>query len=192
MALAFVHIREFNLDDELFRLFWKTPNQERHSEFISFMGRHTILREGGEEDTKPDFEKLKGFWDWALANPSEKQSLAAFGYWMRADKRLVENGWLATRIRKTLAKTDGVLDFSYKMMEALGQLASDAPDDVLEILRLHLLVGRVEDPRKSGWTLVDDDLVKLFRTLYQIATTQAGNSPPSRRPSGWVAPNTGS
>jgi hypothetical protein len=50
----------------------------------------------------------------------------------------------------------------------------EAPEDVLAILRLHLLIGRVSDPSKRGWTHVNDELVSLFKTLYETPQTQDG------------------
>jgi hypothetical protein len=48
LALAFVYAPEFRLDSGLLKLFWEIPNTDRHEEFISFIGRHCILRGDGE------------------------------------------------------------------------------------------------------------------------------------------------
>jgi len=58
MALAFVHIDDFRLNDDLLQLFWRTPNVERHREFISLIGRHAILREENDEAGDYDVDVL--------------------------------------------------------------------------------------------------------------------------------------
>jgi hypothetical protein len=175
LALAFVYAPEVDLNSDLLKLFWEIENLERHQKFVEFIGRHCILRMEDESWTATStvgINRLQEFWDWALDRCAAGDVLAAFGYWMKADAGLFENEWLANQIRRTLEKTKGVIEWEHGMMESLRSLASVSPVAVLESLRLHLLVGRVDNPADRRWVYVDDDLVEIFKILYVDPATK--------------------
>jgi hypothetical protein len=156
-------------------LFWEIKNPERHQKFVEFIGRHCILRTEEESWTATStvgVGRLQEFWDWALDRCADVNVLVGFGYWMKADAGLFENEWLANQIRRTLEKTKGLIEWEHGMMESLVSLASVAPGAVLESLRLHLLVGRVDNPSDRRWVYVDDGLVEIFKILYVDPATK--------------------
>jgi hypothetical protein len=133
---------------------------------VSLIGRHCILRDDGEpwvQTSAVGVERLRTFWDWALDHIDYVSVLTSFGYWMKAG--LFEDKWLASRIRRTLGKTNGAVEWQHGMMETLRALAAVSPEDVVEALRSHLYTGRVTDPSARGWVHVDDNLVETFKVL---------------------------
>jgi hypothetical protein len=58
------------------------------------------------------------------------------------------------------------------MMESLRSLASVSSGAALESLRLHLLVGRADNPTDRRWVYVDDELVDIFKILYVDPATK--------------------
>jgi hypothetical protein len=175
LALAFIYAPEAHLHSDLLKLFWEIKNFERHENFVEFIGRHCVLRTEGESWTKTSsvgVKRLQDFWDWALEHCESVGVLAAFGYWMRADAGLFEREWLAKQIERTLEKTKGIIEWEHGMMESLGVLAPIAPVPVLGSIRMHLLTGRVDDPRDRRWVYVDDELIVIFRTLFRVPATK--------------------
>lgn len=178
LALAYMHFEDFTLESKLFKLFWDTPNKKRHEEFVSFIGRHLISRERPKEFLKehPEvhLEKLMQFWDWALENCSDQDVLAEFGYWMN----LVDGPYedtdvpaLAQRIRATLQKSDGRVDWELRFVDSLPILADKAPADTVKMLRLYF--SKLDtSPRERGVLHIDADLVDVFRQLYNNPTTK--------------------
>jgi putative transcriptional regulator len=175
LALAFVYAPNFQPDSNLLKLFWLIPNADRHEEFVSFIGRHCILREGEEpwiERSNVGVGRLQAFWDWCLQNVKEEATLAAFGYWMKAESGIFEGKWLATRIRRTLEKTNGITERQHGVLESLQALAGTSPEDVIEAMRFILNPSRTSDPTKRDWIYVDDNLVETFRVLYGNLSTR--------------------
>jgi hypothetical protein len=175
LALAFVYAPEFQPDSDLFKLFWQIPNAKRHEEFVSFIGRHCILRADEElwaARSTVGIDRLQTFWDWALEHIKEKGTLASFGYWMKAEGPLFEHQWLASRIRQTLERTNGLAEWQHGVMESLRALAAASPEDVLQSMRCLLYGGRATDPSGRGWIYVNDNLVATFKTLYENSTTK--------------------
>ena len=175
LAQAFVYGPEFDLNSDLLKLFWEIKNPVRHQKFVEFIGRHCILHteeESWAATSTVGVSRLREFWDWALDRCADVNVLVGFGYWMKADAGLFENEWLANQIRRTLEKTKGLIEWEHGMMESLLSLASVAPGAVLESLRLHLLIGRVDNPSDRRWVYVDDGLVEIFKILYVDPTTK--------------------
>ena len=93
---------------------------------------------------------------------------------MKADANVFDETWLTEHILQTLKKTGGAIDWSFGVMQSLKVLAVVAPEAVLEILRLHLEKGRINDPSRPGWVYVDDDLVNTFKVLSGATRTKEG------------------
>jgi predicted RNA-binding Zn ribbon-like protein len=179
LALAFIHFKDFGFENKLFQKFWEegTPNQHFH--FVNFIGRYLIT--GGDKrinDIKNqglDIEKrIKDFWDWMLEKyTKDKKPFEAFGFWIDLDKEIFEGKKLANLIRRTLEKTNGVLDWDYALMKNIVKLAQESPEDTLEILRLFLLKGIVENRRENRILIhINQEWYEAFNILYQYPKTQ--------------------
>lgn len=176
IALAFMHFAKFGFDHDLFKKFWSMPNLEYHKEFISFVGRHSISRESAVEwikQNKVDIEKLKKFWDWALEN-CEADALIGFGFWINTERGALGAKWLAERVRLTLEKTKGYVEWEYGMMRSLTTFAKEAPEDTLAILRSHLLEEVAKHEPVRTWLHMDAEVYDAFRELYNNAETREG------------------
>jgi len=177
LALAYLHLNDFNFDSDLYKSFWSIPNTKRHSEFISFIGRHIISRESPEEwlaDHKEvSVKKLEAFWDWALEHCDDKEALEGFGFWMQAKYKIFDTAWLADRIDKTLEKTSGNIEWEIGFVDSLPILARAAPEKTLSALRRHLIDGSI---LKEAWGYihVDSNLLDVLKTLYANASTRDG------------------
>lgn len=175
IALAYMHFSDFDLDSDLFKLFWQTPNPERHKEFISFIGRHAVTRQNAAEWNKEhgvDIEKVRVFWDWALDHCDELDALKEFGFWMKAEDGVFESKWLAKHIVKTLEKTGGDIRWELSMMQSLPDLARIAPEDALRILRLYLAAPQIPKDNPRAWLYVNDELISIFKILYENQGTK--------------------
>jgi len=175
-ALAFSHFSNFDFNSDLFRLFWKTKNGKRFKEFISVIGRSCISRENAGDwikANKIDIEKLKRFWDWALENCDYPEALAGFAFWIDSKWNVFDPAWLAQHVRLTLERTVGNLEWDHGMMLSLPIMVKSAPDDTLKILRLYLLGTKGLTSRRP-WLYVDDELMGIFKTLYDNPVTKVG------------------
>jgi hypothetical protein len=175
LALAYIHFKDFTLDSKLFKMFWQAKNKKRHQEFVAFIGRHIISRETPKDFLKehPEVEvnKLMQFWDWLLANETDPDVFAEFGFWMNTTDGLYEDvPALTRRIRATLEKSNGRVNWEIRLMDSLPLLAEKAPVDTVEILRLYFTPLDMS-PQYRDFMHVDADLVKIFRKLYQNPAT---------------------
>jgi len=176
IALAFSCFPNFDFNSDLFKLFWKTENAKRYKEFISFIGRSCISRENAGEwikANKIDIEKLKRFWDWALENCGDPEALVGFSSWIEAERQVFDAVWLGEHVRMTLEKTGGNVEWDYGMMQSLAIMAESAPEDTLKILKLYLLGAKGLSSRRP-WLYVDDELMGIFKTLYNNPVTKEG------------------
>lgn len=176
LALAFIHFSEFCSEHDLFKKFWNTKNLKRHKEFISFIGQHSISREAAAEwikYNKVDIEKLKKFWDWALEH-CDADELTGFGFWINTERGVLDTKWLAQRVRKTLEKTKGYVEWEYRLMQSLVTFAKKAPEDTLAILRTHLLEEVAKHEPIRTWLYVDNEVFDAFKELYKNKTTKDG------------------
>ncbi len=179
LALAFMHYPNFTFDHPLFVAFWKKGNVSQHQEFVSFLGRGFVS--GENVQTKKYLagnpgarEQLKEFWQWTLANQSESELFEKFGHWIDLGKSLFEPAWLAERVRKTLEKTKGKLDWDYGLNKNALQLAQNAPADTLVISRLMFLDGGIRINQQRRLFDFDQDWIEVFRVLYENPDTKDG------------------
>ena len=176
LALAFSHFSNFDFNSDLFKLFWKTKNAKRYKEFISFIGRSCISRDNARkwiETHNIDIEKLKKFWDWALENCPDPEAIAGFSFWIEAERNVFDPVWLGEHIRMTLEKTGGNVERDSGMMQSLAIIAESAPEDTLKILKLYFLGPKGLGNRRP-WLYVDDELMGIFKTLYNKLVTKEG------------------
>ena len=179
LALAYMHSKEFGLDHQLLQAFWKKENPKQHAHFVQSLGRFFILDDASEEffaNNQESKSRLRDLWDWLLQNPEEQKVLEKFGLWIELDKGIFEPAWLARRVRKTLEKTNGILEWHFENLKPVPQLAEAAPKETLEIARLYLLQGSVHRNKQETlwhWNR-DNKWVEAFEILYNHPTTEAG------------------
>jgi len=142
LALAFAHLG-LEINNPLFKQFWDIPNTVRHHEFISFIGRSSLIRDrvNGEllNEDKINKEKLIKFWDWALENVSEPKALSGFGFWIKPDKEILDDNIVVKKIAQTLKKSDGDIDWDYGLLGRLPIFAKKNGNETLEIISSYLL-----------------------------------------------------
>ena len=172
IALAFAHLN-LQIGDPLFELFWKTANQKRHHEFISFIGRSCLTRgDAGDEWLKKnnvDKKKLIKFWDWALENVLDPKILSAFGYWVNPNKEVLDDKAVLERISKTLEISNGDIEWEYGLMGRLLKFAEIDPEIVLTIIRIYLL-GANDDlnPLRDPWGLHVDQIKVVLAVICKV------------------------
>lgn len=171
LALAFMHYKDFDFDHPLFIEFWEKNDPEQHAHFVSFLGRSFIsgsntsaneLLEKGSEAK----DSLKKMWDYLLDNCKDVKPFEEMGFWVSLEKNIFETKWLAEHTRKTLEKSKGILDWELGLMKTIEQLAKEAPEDTLEIVRLYLLEGGIRGENRRIPLHVDNEWHKAFEALY--------------------------
>lgn len=177
LALSYAHFSDFNIDSGLFKLFWKIPNAKRHKEFISFVGRHTISRDGALkfiQENKIDIEKIKTLWDWTLDNVKDGEVFVSFGFWMDKEHNVFDDSkWLADHFGRTLEKSKGEINWDYGLIKSLPILAEQAPEETLKILKAYLLEHCLNKPESFRNSIYVDDFVTAFNILYKNSDTKS-------------------
>ena len=171
-ALAFMHYKEFGFDHQLFIAFWKNDNAKQHAHFVNFVGRSFISRDKAEESFEFSQEvkgRLRELWDWLLKKHEKQEVYMELGLWINLDKGIFEPAWLAQRVRQTFEKTNGLLTWDAELVKKSPLLAQAAPEDTLEIARLHLLVGGVQGKNQRMLWHWDSDnkWIEAFEILYR-------------------------
>jgi hypothetical protein len=180
LALAFVHFKEFDFENKLFKKFWEEGTAEKHFHFISFIGRHIITREDNliekiEKDGLNIKKRINDFWSWMLEQyTKDKKPFEAFGFWIDLDKGIFKGEELADLVKRTLEKTEGVLDWDYALMKNIVRLAKESPEKTLEILSL-FLKGVLKNNRENRILIhIDQEWYEAFNILYQNPKTKEG------------------
>ena len=180
LAFAFVHFKEFDFENKLFKKFWEEGTSKEHFHFISFIGRNIITREDNliekiEKDGLDVKKRINDFWNWMLEKyTKDKKPFEAFGFWIGLDKGIFKGEELADLIKRTLEKTEGVLDWDYALVKNIVRLAKESPEDTLEILRL-FLNGVLENKRENRILIyIDQEWYEAFNILYQNPKTKEG------------------
>jgi hypothetical protein len=180
LALAYMYTR-FGFGHTLFDAFWAKDNPERHASFISFLGRMFISGDNTnanellkkEPMTK---QRLKDLWVWMLKYyRGNSRPFVEFGFWINLKKDILKPNELADLIKRTLKKTQGVLNWHYGLMESIVQLAKEAPKDTLEIARLFLFEGGVKRSRYNRIVIdIDKEWLEALEILYKNPDTKHG------------------
>ena len=178
LGLAFMYYKDFGFDHPLFKAFWANPS-ERQGEFVSLLGRMFVSGDNANanELLKKELrakERLKEFWDWALAQYQYPNLFVEFGFWINLEKEVFEITWLAEHARKTLEKTSGFLDWDYGLLRSIISFANAAPKDALTIARLHLLEGgvRAKQGRRHMPLHIDNEWFDALKVLYSNPATK--------------------
>ena len=176
LALAFMYDQEFGLDHPLFEAFWQANTPKRHAHFVGFLGRAFVSATDAHRRIEPQSkERLQELWDWLLAQHENPTLFREFGLWIELEKEIFAPAWLAERVRKTLEKTNGVLDWEHGLRKSIVRLAQAAPQDTLEIARLYLFEGAVRGSKR--WRPLHwDEWDEALKILYATIKTRSGTS----------------
>ena len=152
LALAFVHFKPFDFENELFKTFWAKANIVSQKEFISFVGKSTLSRSNTKEIIEAqqiDINKIKDLWDWILDNINEPEVLAGFGMWLNTEKNVFDDKYLAEMMSKTLSKSDGAIEWDHALKEKLISFAEADIDATFSIIK-HYLLNKDGEMNKHG------------------------------------------
>lgn len=144
MALAYAHF-DLKPGDPLFDSFWNTPNETRHYEFASFIGRHYLTRDTASDEwlseNKISKQKLVEFWEWVLTTkiPLETKVFSGFGFWVNPNKEVISDDIVIDKMATTLKKSNGEIDWDYGLLQRINKFAEVNPEKTLEVIR-HLLL----------------------------------------------------
>ncbi len=179
IALAFAYYEDFGFDHPLFKAFWNIQNIERHSKFVSFIGRSVISGDNTKarellQKKSWSKQRLKDFWTWILDSKQDTKLLAEFGFWINTKNNVFDDlQWLAAQVHKTLEDSQGVLDWEYGLVKSIVPLAEAAPLDTIVILRLYLLEGGISTGQSRIPFSVDKEWFEAFKILYNNPDTKA-------------------
>lgn len=170
LALAFVHYEKFDFNHPLFKRFIKEADSKQLSEFISFLGRSYIAGENNnifqDKDSPWRFDRIKNFWDLLLKTKKDSDSLKEFGTWVETENAVFDVKWLAKRLNQTLEITKGGLKWDFGLVKSIEKLATEAPQDALEILKKHFLFV-IGDEKNHFPIQTDKEWYSAFEILYK-------------------------
>lgn len=173
LALAYAHF-DLKIGDPIFDLFWKTPNETRHHEFTSFIGRSCLTRDqAGDEwfkENKVSKEKLVEFWKWMLTTdvPIEPKAFAGFGFWINPNEEILDDKIVIENIALTLKRSEGEIDWDYGLTRRLKTFAETDPANTLEIIRNYLLKdGELNPHRRSPVFSLEHEIKEALTIIYK-------------------------
>ena len=177
LALAFMHYQNFGWGHQLFEAFWDRGTPGQHAHFVDFVGRSFISRDKAEESFEFSQEvksRLRKLWDWRLQKDRKQEVFRKFGFWINLDKGIFDPAWLAQRVRQTLEKTNGLLEWQHELIKSAPQLAQAAPEETLEIARLYLFKGGVRGNEQGTLWHWDshNKWIEAFEILCRCQTTK--------------------
>ena len=149
----------------------------QHAHFVKDIGRSFISRDLGEES--PEFSRevksrIRELWDWLLQKDEKREVYMEFGLWINLEKGIFEPDWLAKRVRKTLERADGFLEWDNGLVKASPRLAQAAPEDTFEIAQLCLYEGGVRGKNQQVLWLWDSgsEWIEALEILYRNPSTK--------------------
>ncbi len=173
LALAYAHA-DLKIGDPLFDLFWKTPNEARHYEFVSFIGRSCLTRDqAGDkwfEENGVCKQKLIDFWDWILQTDIsvEPKAFSGFGFWVNPDKEVIDEKTIIKNLAVTLKKSDGNIDWDYGLTRRIKVFAGIDPSNTLEIINNFLLLnGELNPYRRTPFFSLENEIKDALVTIYK-------------------------
>lgn len=172
LALEYAHF-DFSIDDPLFISFWNTPNETRHYEFVSFIGRSCLTRDqAGDkwlEDNHVSKEKLVKFWDWLLSTelPIEPKAFSGFGFWINPTKEILDEKIVVRNFAASLKKSNGELDWDYSLMQRVRIFAEINPAETLEIISRLLLLNGELNPNRRAYFGAQDEIKLALGIIYR-------------------------
>ena len=172
IALAYVHLG-LEITDPLFVKFWSIPNNDRHEEFISFIGRSSLTKDQAGDDwlkeNKISKEKLLKFWDWVIQNVTEAKAFSGFGFWINPNKEVLNDIEVIGRIAETLKKSNGDINWDYGLMRRLPIFAEKDGSKTLEIITNFLLdsSGNLNQNRRAPLFSIDNEIKEALDVIYK-------------------------
>lgn len=177
ISLAFMYLG-LKFEDPLFVQFWDAPNETRHHEFVSFIGRSCLTRDqaGGEllEKNKVSKEKLITFWDWLLEKNFEPKTYSGFGLWINPNKEVLSEQDIVKRLPKTLEKSQGDIDWDYGFTRRLKIFAELNPENTLKSIESYLLTsdGNLNPHRGLPLFSIDSEIKDALSICYKNKKTK--------------------
>lgn len=176
LALAYAHFDEFKIGDPLFNLFWETPNETRHYEFVSFIGRHCMNRDqAGDQWLKENSvkkEKIIDFWNWIIKTdiPLEPKTFAGFGLWINPNIEIIEDKIVIRNLPMTLKKSRGDFDWEYGLTKRITKFAELDPKVTLKVIHEYLIVESELNPhRRAPLFSLEHEMKKALEIIYKEA-----------------------
>ncbi len=165
LSLAFIHF-DFSFESPLFKLFWSTANENRHYEFVSFIGRSCINQSQASQEWfkehKVSKDKLIKFWDWILRKNFEPKAYSGFGFWINPQNEIIDEKIIIKNLPATLKKSKGEVDWDYGLIHRLTKFAEIDPTSTLKVIQYFLLLGHDLNPHRG---------VPLFSIDHEIKDT---------------------
>ncbi len=171
LALAYIFFKDFDQNQKLFKKFWSKDIPKQHADFINFIGRSFISGNNSgmdkhlSEERWPR-ERIKELWDWMLDNYFNEDIFIQFGFWVNLEKEIFDVVWLAKRVRKTLEKTGGVLEWEHGLSKSISCIAKEVPEEALKIIKLFLLENIVRQKNGNRFPL-EDEWFEALKAIYQ-------------------------
>lgn len=179
MALGIIaYHKRFTVTDPLFVAFWDESETKQKAEFVRTIGRLYIasdtdrLTEFLERDAEAR-QVLRDLWDWVIANSDEPEVFAEFGFWMSIKRDIFEKKWLAERIKTTLEKSHGDIEWDHGFTQIIEELVTVAPDEFVSIARSYLLEGAVKQNKYMRPMRYESQWFTVFTTLYNNESSKA-------------------
>jgi hypothetical protein len=177
-ALAFMYFKKFKFNHPLFVKFRGKNNLKQYAYFVDFLGRSFISSDNAKIDEllrkEPESKnRLRKFWEWMIENYNDKDSFIKFGYWINLEKEIFTPVWLAERVKETLKKTKGYLDWDYGLTKSIVQFAQSDPENTIEIISLYLLENGVRSGNQRWPLYLDSEWTNALRVLYKNIKTRS-------------------
>lgn len=179
LALAYAHF-DFKITDPLFELFWKTPNEARHYEFVSFIGRSCITRSQAGDDwfkeNNVSKDKLVEFWNWIISTgiPIEPKAFSGFGFWVNPDKEIIDEKIIIKNLAITLEKSKGDIDWDYGLTRRLKIFATIDPESTLGVIKQYLLnEDELNTNRRAPLFSIDGEIKEALEIIYKNPSFKA-------------------
>lgn len=172
IALAYNQLG-LEITDTLFKKFWSISNNERHREFISFIGQSCLTKDQANDEwlkeNKISKEKLLKFWDWAIQNVAEPEAFSGFGFWINPNKEVLSDTDVVGRIAETLKKSNGDINWDYGLMRRLPTFAGKDGNKTLEIITNFLLdsTGNLNQNRRAPLFSIDNEIKEALDIVYK-------------------------
>lgn len=173
LSLAFAHF-EFDINYPLLDFFWKTSGENRHYEFISFIGRTCITRDqAGDkwlEENGVSKTKLIDFWNWTLTTDIniEPKSFSGFGFWINPNKEIIDDKIVVKNLPLTLEKSAGDIDWDYGLTRRLKIFAEIDPENTLKIIRNYLIIdGELNSKRRAPLFSLEHEVKEALSIIYK-------------------------
>ncbi len=178
MALAIIaYYKTFTVKHPLFKAFWAESGTKQKAEFVRTIGRLYIASDTDRlteflENNADAQQILRDLWDWVIINSDEPVVFAEFGFWMSTKRDIFEKKWLAERIKVTLEKSHGDIEWDHGFTQIVEELVAVSPVEFVSIARSYLLEGAVKQKRYMQPMRYESQWFTVFTTLYNNEKTK--------------------